>query len=171
MINISFVALVTSDCLTFGIICVYYFRLTMEGVIWFWFKQLVMGLLALGWIYNQAQTIHHRLSVGHRVPPTFPPSILCPEIVIPPNCDEDISTLPCTLTTAPTILPHCNETTFAPCILQERNQSALSNDSGAGDVGDSVPLIELCANLSLPSTTEVPVLTTTTQVIFNLFMV
>ena len=130
----------------------------MDGPIWFWFKQLVMGLLAIGWIYNQVQTIRHRLIVRIRVPrPTYPPPVLCPEINVLPNC-AGIDTLPCNLTVLPESLPLCNDTTLAPCVLQERNVSSLSNDSGAGDLGESTPLVDLCANLGMPSTTEAPVI-------------
>ena len=137
----------------------------MEGPIWFWFKQLVMGLLAIGWIYNQVQTIRHRLIVRIRVPrPTYSPPVICPEITVLPNC-AGVNTLPCNLTLPPESLPLCNETILAPCILQERNVSSMSNDSGTGDLGESTPLVDLCANLSMPSTTEAPVVPPT-KVIF-----
>ena len=129
----------------------------MEGAIWFWFKQTVMGLLAAGWIYNQYQAIRHRLAIQDLSFPT-PKPFICPVppvITVLPNC-SDVEAVPCVQRVKSTVLPMCNATDLSPCILQERNHSALSNDSGTVDPGD-IPLVEPCVTPSSTTTTAAPV--------------
>ena len=137
----------------------------MEGAVWFWFKQVVMGLLAAGWIYNQYNTIRHRLAMQDLSFPT-PKPLICPvPPVLPPvlpNC-SDVAVLPCVQRVEPTVLPLCNATDLSPCVMLERNQSALSNDSGTVEPCD-IPLVELCPTLN-PTTTAAPV-TSHTKVIY-----
>ena len=136
----------------------------MENAIWFWFKQTVMGLLAAGWIYNQYQTIRHRFAIQDLSFPTPKPHIcpIPPVITVLPNC-TDVETVPCVQRAKSTVLPMCNMTDLAPCVLQERNHSALSNDSGTVNPVE-IPLPEPCVVLD-PTTTAAPT-TSPTKVIY-----
>ena len=106
----------------------------MESALTFWFKQTVMTLLAVGWLYNQVNMLVHRFKAPDDIIPVTNLTWCPTPPVSPPVCDDEQRSFPCVLAgpSAPISIPVCS--TPPPCAAKVE-----VTPPSVGKVTDSTP--------------------------------